>query len=71
MLILQKILEDSLRISNQCAKKNLEFVVGGGISADAVPFLIEINKVALNRFETRKCVFDTSKLNEDDIFLQD
>ena len=64
----QKILEDSLRISNQCAKKNLEFVVGGGISADAVPFLIEINKVALNRFETRKCVFDTSKLNEDDIF---
>ena len=31
-------------------------------------FLIEINKVALTRFETRKCVFDTSKLNEDDIF---
>ena len=62
-----RLLDDGLFIAKKCLENNLEFVVGGGISTDAIPFLKKIKEVKLNRFETRKCVFDCSNLHQETI----
>lgn len=49
-----------LRASQKCKDNNLEFVVGGGISIDALETLKKINSVHLNRFETRKIIFNST-----------
>ena len=54
------LLKDAIEIASKCSEKNLEFVIGGGISVDAIPFLKEIKKTKLQRFETRKCIFDSN-----------
>jgi len=63
----KELLNDALSIANVCLENKLEFVIGGGISVDAIPFLSEVNKVNLSRFETRKCVFEASKLKDIEI----
>ena len=42
---------------------NLEFVVGGAGSMDAIPNLKRIHEVHLDRFETRKIVFQSEALD--------
>ena len=59
----ERILNDALIISKECLNNNLDFVVGGGISQEAIPFLKKIKEVKLDNFETRKCVFDSEILN--------
>jgi len=51
-----------LKASKKCKETNLEFVVGGGISVDALGVLKQINAVHLNRFETRKIIFDSRSI---------
>lgn len=46
-----------------CLEKGLEFVIGGAVSIDAVPNLQRVQNVHLNRFETRKVVFQGSALD--------
>lgn len=45
-------------ISEKIMKFNKELVIGGGVSAQSLPFFSRLSKNALTRFETRKIIFD-------------
>lgn len=49
--------------AQQCRDKNLDLVIGGGVSADALPFLTDIRRSHLTRFETRKIIFGAEALD--------
>ncbi len=57
------MLEYCQETSRLCQEKGLDFVVGGGVSADALPFLKAINETHLTRFETRKVIFSAAALD--------
>jgi hypothetical protein len=40
-----------------CVAANLELVTGGAVSVDSVEVLTELQKIRLNRYETRKVIF--------------
>ena len=50
-----------------CRERNLEFVVGGAVSIDALANLKRVSAVHLDRFETRKVVFGASSLDSDSL----
>lgn len=60
-----KIFEYANAIAQKTLKYNKEFVIGGGVSAMSLPFFKRLPKGALNRFETRKVLFDASKALND------
>lgn len=45
-----------------CQAKALKFIVGGGVDAESVPVLRDIQSAYLDRYETRKIAFDLSTL---------
>jgi 2-keto-3-deoxy-L-rhamnonate aldolase RhmA len=47
-----------LNVAELCAASSKELVVGGGVSAKSVEALRQIHSIHLDRFETRKVVFD-------------
>ncbi len=49
-------------VARLCRSRGLQFVVGGAISSDALPSLRRFNAVHLDRFETRKMVFQAAAL---------
>ena len=51
-----------LQISKKIKKSDLELVVGGGVSLDALPILKKIRETKLDRFETRKVIFSQKAL---------
>jgi hypothetical protein len=59
-----QITEDILTVADLCARKNLDLVVGGGVSKDSIPCLRNVASVHLSRFETRKIVFDGPSIND-------
>lgn len=59
----RRVSEAVLAASSACAQHDLEFVVGGGVGIEAVPALREFRAVRLDRFETRKVVFDGASLD--------
>ena len=49
------------KIANITQKYNKELVIGGGVSAMSLPFFRRLPQGSLNRFETRKVIFDAQK----------
>jgi hypothetical protein len=54
----RSITDAVLTVAHACREHDLELVVGGSVSADAVPALREIQAIRLDRFETRKVIFE-------------
>ncbi len=58
------ILDYALKIAHITKKYNKDFVIGGGVSALSLPFFKKLPKNILNRFETRKIIFDAQSVLE-------
>ncbi len=56
-----------LKASGISKHYNLDMVVGGGVSIDALAELEKINECHLTRFETRKIIFNTSNMEPNHI----
>ena len=56
-----------LKAAEYSKKNELDLVVGGGVSMDALPALRQISEIHLTRFETRKLVFQSSATAADNI----
>jgi hypothetical protein len=57
------MLEYIEQVAQVALDKNVDLVVGGGVSPDSIEPLRRIRKIRLNRFETRKVIFDASVLD--------
>ncbi len=51
-----------LEISKKCQKNNLDMVVGGAVSINNIQSIINVWRVYLKRFETRKIIFNAEIL---------
>ncbi len=58
-----KVTEYCFKSGQACLSNELEFVVGGSVSMDAISELQRIKEVHLSRFETRKVIFSSDSLN--------
>lgn len=65
----RSITEAVLIVAHACAEADLELVVGGSVSADAIDALRQVQAVRLDRFETRKVIFDGAAAASDSIAL--
>lgn len=63
----REISDAVLIVAQACADNDLELVVGGSVSPEAVPALREFRRIRLDRFETRKVVFDGAAADAADI----
>jgi len=62
-----KITADCKIVAEKCKERNLDFVVGGGVSSYAIKALKIIKESHLSRFETRKIIFSASSLSDDNL----
>jgi len=63
----QEITDKVISVAKVCKANNLDLVMGGAISIDALPNLIQVESVALTRFETRKVVFNGESVKKESI----
>ncbi|MFV0624324.1 aldolase/citrate lyase family protein [Sphingomonas sp. ac-8] len=55
----ERTITDAVLVAAEaCRRHHLDLVVGGSVAIEAAPALREIRQVRLDRFETRKVVFD-------------
>jgi len=57
------VTEYCIKTGSICGASNLDLVVGGGVSMDALPMLKKIKETFLTRFETRKVIFSSGALD--------
>lgn len=62
-----KVTERVSRVAMACRENNLDIVVGGGVSMEAIPALRTIRETKLTRFETRKIILDGNSIDVPDI----
>lgn len=53
-----EITQAVLQVAEACRDNDLELVVGGSVAIEAAPALRAFRKIRLDRFETRKVIFD-------------
>jgi 2-keto-3-deoxy-L-rhamnonate aldolase RhmA len=56
-----------VKVAHKAKESNLQFVMGGGVSIDSLDVIKAVEAVHLDRFETRKVVFDAHKALDADI----
>ncbi len=49
-----------LEVSKMCKERGKELVMGGGVSFESLPAIRKVAAIRLDRFETRKVVFNTN-----------
>ena len=64
---LQKATDYALEIAQLCFRAGKQLVLGGGVSIESIDAIRQVHEVRLDRFETRKVVFDASKALDSDI----
>jgi hypothetical protein len=61
------ITEYCMNVAKILKDSGQDFVVGGGVSMDALDCLHDIRNIYLSRFETRKVIFDAASLEGDNL----
>ena len=67
MINLQQTTDYVLEVAKLCKSSDKQLVMGGGVSIESLDALKQVHAIRLDRFETRKVVFDASKALESDI----
>jgi hypothetical protein len=55
------------KVAQEAAERQVELVVGGGVNPDSIAPLQRVRKIRLDRFETRKVIFDGACLDGGDV----
>ena len=63
----EQVTAAGVEMATKLAATNLDFVVGGAVSIVSVPELKQFSQKKLNRFETRKVVFNADSLSDSDL----
>jgi hypothetical protein len=63
----QKTTDYAIEISKLCAAADKQLVIGGGMSVESLDGIKQIHAIRLDRFETRKVVFDATRALNSDI----
>lgn len=62
----QRTTDYVIEIANLCSQYDKQLVLGGGVSYESIDAISQVHAIRLDRFETRKVVFDATKaLNSD------
>lgn len=64
---LQQTTDYVLSAAELCRDNNKQLVMGGGVSIESIDALRQVHAIRLDRFETRKVVFDATKALASDI----
>jgi len=63
----EKITNSVLQVSKKCKEIDIDLIVGGAVSYDARENLRKFKSVHLSRFETRKIIFDSKSLDNENL----
>lgn len=64
---LQQTTDYVLEVAKQCKTANKQLVMGGGVSIESLEAIKQVQAIRLDRFETRKVVFDANLALASDI----